>query len=64
VQLGGVTNKFVERLTFSTKLDQIDTAFDHLLRNAGKIEFFDIAEVNYSVEAAFVERPHGRGATL
>jgi hypothetical protein len=58
VQPSGVICKFVERFLFPAKLNQINAAFDHLLHTASGLGFFDIAEIDDPIEAAFVERPH------
>jgi hypothetical protein len=58
VQPRGATNEFAERFPFTAKLNHINAAFDHLLHHASGLGFFDIAEIDDPVEAAFVERPH------
>ena len=58
MQLCSVTGKFVERFSFTAKLNQINAPLDHFFCNASGFGFFDVAEINNPVEPAFVERPH------
>jgi hypothetical protein len=58
VQPGGESSKFVDGFSFSAELNQINAAFDHLLRDASDIGYFNVAQINDSVETAFTDRPH------
>jgi hypothetical protein len=63
VQPGGESSKFVDGFSFSAKLNQINAAFDHLLRDASDIGYFNVAQINDSVETAFADGPHELRAT-
>ena len=50
--------QFFERFSFSAKLNQIDTAFEHLPGDTAAIADVDVTEINYAVETALVKRSH------
>jgi hypothetical protein len=55
VQLPRSSDKLVDRLFFSTKLDQINAAFDHCFSDVNCFRSFNVAEINDAVEMAIVQ---------
>ena len=54
MQRGGNIGEFVDRFVFSAQLNQIDTAFDHFLRDPIAITDRHITKINNAVEMAIV----------